>query len=95
MITKYHLLNDNYRLGIKTYMSGNLSLIRFSIGNCHKRVVFFKRSYLLTLIVFPQETIMSTVSYFCVFLLLSSLVARVNCSSGEILKLKMLDNVIL
>ena len=27
---------------------------------------------------------MSIVSYFCVFLMLSSLMARVNCSSGEL-----------
>lgn len=80
MITKHYQLNDSYQLSIKTYVSGNLSLIRFSIGNFQKRIVLFKRSYLLTLIVFPQETIMSTVSYFCVFLLLSSLIARANCS---------------
>ena len=36
---------------------------------------------------------MSTVSYFCVFVLLSSLIVRANCSSGKILKLKLLDNV--
>ena len=38
---------------------------------------------------------MSTVSYFCVFVLLSSLIVRANCSSGKILKLKLLDNVLM
>ena len=70
-------------LSIKTEESGNLSLIRFSTGN-YKRLVFFKRCYLLTLFVFPRETGISIVSYFCVFLLLSSLIARANCSSGEV-----------
>ena len=34
---------------------------------------------------FFQGTVMSIVSYFCVFLSLSSLIARANCSSGELL----------
>ena len=63
-----------------------LALICFAIGN-HKRTVFFKRSNLPAFLVFPQETIMPAVSYFCVFLLLSSLVVTANCSTGKILKL--------
>ena len=48
-------------------------------GN-YERLVFFKHSSILTLFVFPQEIVMSIVSYFCVDFLLSSLIARANCS---------------
>ena len=61
-----------------------MSPICFSIGN-YEHLVSFKRSALLTFFVFPQETVMPIVSYFCVFFLLSSFMARANCSSGEVL----------
>lgn len=74
-------------------MIADWMIIKTYVCGIHKHIVFFKRSNLSTPLVFPQEAIMSADSYFCVFLLLSTLIARAGCSSGKIVKLQSLDYV--